>query len=113
MGTADGGEATRYLPRPPRYPIAAALEYRAASEAEWRRGTTVNISRSGILFRGEENLELKTILEMRILLSADMLGGEGAIVECWGPVIRQAPPDSADPRPGLAASFMRCRLRHD
>jgi PilZ domain len=58
------------IPRSRRYSVDAPLTFRMPGELEWSYATIVNMSRSGILFRTKKPLQVKTILEMRIILSA-------------------------------------------
>jgi hypothetical protein len=39
-----------------RFPIATSLVFRGQGESEWRTGSTVNFSHSGVLFRADEPL---------------------------------------------------------
>src|SRR5581483_1087399 len=43
--------------RAQRFNLHLPLRYRKLGEQSWRKGTTENISRSGLLFRGEEVLQ--------------------------------------------------------
>jgi hypothetical protein len=107
-----GRDPGSHRPRPPRFPIAAPLQYRKSGEEAWHQGLTENISRSGVLFRAEENLAPDTVLEMRIVFPAELTGGAPTRVVCWGPVVRQASPSPADNRPILAAAIVRYQYTH-
>lgn len=74
--------------RPQRFYIGAVLHYRVHGERHWRQGTTENISNSGVLFRGEEAVELQKAIEMGILLPTRKPGDAGAKVFCRGVVVR-------------------------
>ena len=102
-----------YQLRPGRFPIQTPLHYRKSGELEWHRGTTINISRSGVLFRADHDLEPETVLEMRIVFPAEVTGEAPARVLCWGPVVRKEPPADAGSRPALAAAIVRYRFSHD
>ena len=98
------------VPRARRFPIEAPLRYRESGGSAWIEGTTVNISRSGVLFWAATDLEARTLLEMQIRFPTEITGGLPANVVCWGPVVRSEQPEPPDPRPKLAASIVRYRL---
>ena len=101
------------IPRAERFPIRAPLRYRESGQATWSEGTTVNISRSGVLFSAEREIEPKTLLEVRILFPADNIGENPANVICWGPVVRAEPPKLHDRQPELAVSILRYRFTRE
>jgi hypothetical protein len=72
-----------------RYPIKAPIHFRAWGKFEWQEGMTVNISRSGVLFETQVELELGTIVAMRIVLPLDIRKGSTRTVQCWGRVARK------------------------
>jgi hypothetical protein len=106
-------EERAYAPRAERFPIRTPLRYRESGQAAWSEGTTVNISRSGVLFCAEKKIEPKTLLELRILFPADIVGENPANVICWGPVVRSEPPKFHNRQPGLAVSILRYRFTRE
>ena len=102
-----------YPLRPGRFPIRTPLHFRKSGELEWHKGTTINISRSGVFFRADHDLEPKTVLEMRIVFPAEITGDAPTKVVCWGPVVRREPPAFVDGRPALAAAIFGYRYCHD
>ena len=87
-----------------RFPIQTQLRYRQSGTTEWNETTTVNISRSGVLFQTSEVLPVDTILEMQILFPARATRGVPSNVICRGPVIRTEPSLAA-------AAILHYRLR--
>jgi len=79
-------------PRAQRFPIQTPVRYRSSGEPDWSQGDTINISRSGVLFHFEKELEPGTMLEMRIVFPSELTGGAPASVVCWGPVVRKEGP---------------------
>ncbi len=106
-------ERREHRPRAERFPIRTPLRYREGGQADWNEGTTVNISRSGVLFSAEKNVEPKTVLELRIMFPAEVIGGVPANVVCWGPVVRTQPNQLPDQRPELAVAIHRYRLTRE
>jgi hypothetical protein len=89
-----------------RYPLQLPLRYRSIGDQTWSTGTTTNISRSGVLFRGEKPIDIETEIEMDIVLSAMSAGAD---VVCRARVVR-AERAAADEAPILAAAFSNFRL---
>jgi hypothetical protein len=88
------------------------LRYRESGTIPWLKGSTVNISRTGILFQTEQDIPLHTALEMRI----EILPFSKMTLACRGPVVRKQDPLSSENRPALAAMIRACRLltkRHE
>jgi hypothetical protein len=49
-----------------RFPISVPLHYRKSGMSHWLDARTVNISRTGILFRTEEKIPEKSFLDIRV-----------------------------------------------
>lgn len=108
----DGGrEPTLFRPRAERFPIQMPVRYRESGQSSWSEGVTINISRSGVLFRGGKELQPRTMIEMQMLLPAEVTGDIPTKVVCHGPVVRTDPPAIEDPRPATAASIVHYRFR--
>jgi hypothetical protein len=103
-----------YIPRATRYPIQTPVRFRERGKADWQEGTTLNISRTGVLFQSEIDLPPKTLIEMQIALPHDIVGEPTANVLCWGPVVRtdQLITEKSG-QPALAAAILRYRFSHD
>ena len=91
--------------RAPRFAIRTSLSYRETGQTSWRQGRIENISRSGLLFRGEHALEPKTAVEMRFVLPVEVLGESAAEVVCEGTVVRAAPASATDTLHTVAATI--------
>ncbi len=96
-----------YVARAPRFPIEAKMQYREGGESAWHEGTTINISRSGVLFKSDRTLEPRKVLEMRIAFPPEFTGDSETGVLCWGPVVRQT-----DDPPAMAATIFHYRFQH-
>lgn len=85
--------------------------YRVKDEREWRQGRIENISRSGMLFRGEQLLEPDTPVELCFVLPVAVLGEAAAAqVICRGQIVRTVPPSGAESLPALAATILDYQL---
>jgi PilZ domain len=80
------------------------VKYRPTGATAWQDGRTENISRSGVLFRTEQPISLRTRIEFLIALPEEV-GGRSSAVLCLGRVVRTEPPKPDDPRPAIAATI--------
>ena len=93
-----------------RFGIQIRLRYRLNGESKWWKGTTENISRSGVLFRGEEFVEPNTPLELTFVLPKEMFGARAAEVICKGKVIWSERPRERGKLPSLATTISQYRI---
>ena len=100
-------------PRARRFPIQTPFEYRPSGDPEWLTGETVNISRSGVLFRAGKKLEPETMLEMHIVFPGEITGGDPVNVHCWGPVVRSDRLHGSESVPALAAAIVKYRFARE
>jgi len=56
-----------------RFPLAFDLQYRVAGQKEYRRGSTINLSSTGVLFRCAEPIPVNT--EVTVVISWPVLLG--------------------------------------
>jgi len=96
--------------RAQRYGIQIHLRYRLKGESKWWKGTTENMSRSGVLFRGEEFAEPKTPLELTFVLPKEISGARPAEVMCKGTVIWSERPREPGKLPSLATTISQYRI---
>jgi hypothetical protein len=80
----------------PRVPITTRVRYREPGDAEWIEGLTENISRSGILFRGQRIGEPRAALELIVTLPETGDGSAGRAL-CDGHIVRLVSPDGSGP----------------
>jgi len=96
--------------RAQRFGIQIHLRYRLNGESKWWKGTTENISRSGVLFRGEEFAERNTPLELSFVLPKEIFGVRPAEVICRGRVVWSERPREPGAMPALATTISHYRL---
>ena len=96
--------------RAQRFKIQMYLRYRVSGESKWRKGTTENVSSSGVLFRGEEFAAANTILDMRLALPDQIPGVPSAEVFCRAVVVRSERPKGTEAFPALATSISHYRF---
>ena len=100
--------------RAPRIPMQASVLIRRVGDSTWRRATTINISRTGVLLESD-GLLLEPHTPVEVMVSLPVLGdlatnrilGVGRIVRT-----SRSSPDGRNPV--MAAHLEQCRvLRHD
>jgi len=98
--------------RAQRFRLNLPLRYRIAGQPAWRKGTTRDISRSGLLFDAEEALQPNDRLEINLVLPVEIGGLSATEVFCKGQVVRAV--DSADTpaMPALAAKILQYHFHH-
>jgi hypothetical protein len=94
--------------RAPRLPLDLQVRYRPVGAARWHEGRVENISRSGVLFRATDLVDVDAPVEIILLLPVPPC--TGAIV-CRGRIVRTILPGGSEKRPGLAATISRYRFR--
>ena len=99
-----------HTPRANRFAMDLPLRYRSAHEDVWSYGITLNISASGVLFRGARALDRSTPMEMQVVLPADSLGG--ARILSRGAVVRHGVPDRQTDQHIVAVSIDAYDLVH-
>jgi PAS domain S-box-containing protein len=105
---AEGGPSAF---RARRFNLHIPLRYRPVGQQGWRKGTTENISRSGLLFRAEDVLQPNAQLEIDLVLPVEIAGLAATEVFCRGEVVRSV--DAGDSaRPVFAAKILRYQFQH-
>lgn len=64
------------------------MSYRRPHEEAWHAGSTINVSGSGVLFRGQEPLPPHVRVELRLALDAPAPGGGPQRLSCTGEIHR-------------------------
>ena len=98
--------------RAQRFNLHLPMKYRLLGEDGWHRGTTENISRSGLLFQAEEAIPATAQLEINLVLPAEIAGLAAAEVVCRGEIVRSVQGDSSQVHPALAAKILQYHFQH-
>ena len=106
--------AERKVPpfRARRFNLHLPLRYRPLGEENWRPGTTENISRSGLLFLAQELLSPNALLEISLVLPAEIAGLAATEVICRGEVVRSVEAQGHGVSPALAAKILQYHFQH-
>jgi hypothetical protein len=68
--------------RAPRFPLRMPLQYQKSGAPHWFEGKTLNISRTGILFRTDESVPKDATLDIRVEFPGKVT------FSCQGSVVR-------------------------
>ena len=110
MLDARGGVGPSEKARAQRFELQIPLRYRAGGEVDWHRGTTKNISRSGVLFQGEDWAEPRSHLELNLRLPRENGVDRAAELACRGTVTRSERSGSDEAGHLIAISISHYRL---
>jgi len=110
MPDAIGGVALNNKTRAQRFSLQFPLRYRTDSEGGWHRGTTRNISRSGMLFHGEDWAAPRTRIELTLVLPRQIGVERTAEVICQGMVMRSEQRANDEGGPLMAIQISHYRL---
>ncbi|MGA8618434.1 MAG: ATP-binding protein [Candidatus Sulfotelmatobacter sp.] len=100
------------LSRAQRFQLQLPLKYRRLDEEKWHDGKTRNISRSGLLFQAEDPLQPNVVLEINLVLPAEIAGLSPTEVVCRGEVVRTVAAAGEEMPPALAAKILQYRFQH-
>jgi len=98
--------------RAKRFNLQLPLKYRLLGELAWSKGTTENISRSGMLFRAEKVIQPQVQLEINLVLPPEITGLSTAEVVCRAEVVRALHSDKATMSPAVAARVFQYEFPH-
>ncbi len=111
---AAAAQGPRQLPssRAQRFQLHLPLKYRRIDEKNWHDGETRNISRSGLLFQAEDLLQPNVVLEINLVLPAEIAGLSPTEVVCRGEVVRTVQSAGDEMPPALAAKILQYHFQH-
>ena len=77
-----------WTPRARRLKLDVALRYRVNSTSTWYEGQVENLSQTGVLFQGPQELPVNALIEMVFEMPEEISGQKNRNVLCQGRVIR-------------------------
>src|SRR5712672_1026201 len=77
-----------WTPRARRLKLDVALRYRVNNTSTWYEGTIDNLSQTGLLFHGPQQLPVNALIEMVFEMPEEISGQKNSNVLCQGRVIR-------------------------
>jgi hypothetical protein len=102
-----------WVPRARRLKLDIELRYRVNRTSTWYEGIIENISQSGVLFSGPQQLPINALIEMVFEMPEEISGRKNSNVVCQGRVMRAK--DSVEAEEGkvvLAASIVDYKFIH-
>ncbi len=111
-----------WVPRARRLKLDIPLRYRVNRASTWHEGIIENISQSGVLFNGPQQLPVNALIEMVFEMPEEISGQKNSNVVCQGRVMRakdkpekDAPAkdvEQGEENSGLAASIVDYKFIH-
>jgi hypothetical protein len=111
-----------WVPRARRLRLDTPLRYRVNRTSTWFEGVIENLSQSGVLFHGPQQLPVNALIEMVFEMPEEISGQKNSNVVCQGRVMRAKNSSESNPeheRPeleegqvGLAASIVDYKFIH-
>jgi hypothetical protein len=101
----NGNKKPTWVPRARRLSLQTAVRYRPKGLGTWHEGTVENLSQSGVLLLGRQQLPDNTLVEMVFEMPEEISGQKNSTVLCQGRIIRRK--DIRDSESvGLAATIL-------
>ena len=102
-----------WVPRARRLKLDIPLRYRVNKTSTWYEGIIENISQSGVLFIGPQQLPINALIEMVFEMPEEISGQKNSNVVCQGRVMRaKDTPELDEGKIGLAASIVDYKFIH-
>ena len=102
-----------WTPRARRLKLDLALRYRVNSTSTWHEGSVENLSQTGILFHGPQQLPVNALIEMVFEMPEEISGQKNSNVVCQGRVMRtNEAKQEENIFSGLAASIVDYKFIH-
>ena len=101
------------MPRARRLQSKLPLRYRGKNLSTWYEGLIQNISQSGVLFHGPQQLPTNALVELIFEMPEEISGQKNSNVLCQGRLIRiKDAVDNIEDAFGLAASILDYKFLH-
>lgn len=101
-----------WVPRARRLKLDTPVRYRVKNLGTWSEGVIENISQSGVLFRGPEQLPENSLVEMVFEMPEEISGQKNSNVLCQARLIRSKETRDSEAGFGLAAAILDYKFIH-
>jgi len=109
----SGQKQTTWMPRARRLKSDLPIRYRGKNLSTWYEGVIQNISQSGVLFHGPQQLPANALVEMIFEMPEEISGQKNRSVLCQGRLIRTKDAvDKTEDSNELAASILDYKFLH-
>ena len=101
-----------WVPRARRLKLDTPVRYRVKNLGGWYEGIIDNLSQSGVLIRGPQQLPANTLIEMVFEMPEEISGQMNSSVLCQARITRSKEPKAQEEIIGLAASILDYKFLH-
>jgi hypothetical protein len=109
----SGQKKPTWMPRARRLKLNLPIRYRGKNLSTWYEGTVQNISQSGLMFSGPQQLPSNALVEMIFEMPEEISGQKNSNVLCQGRLIRvKDAVENTEVAFGLAASILDYKFLH-
>jgi len=109
-----GQKQITWMPRARRLKSDLPIRYRGKNLSTWYEGVIQNISQSGVLFHGPQQLPANALVEMIFEMPEEISGQKNRSVLCQGRLIRiRDAVDNVEDAFGLVASILDYKFLHN
>ena len=108
----SGQKQPTWVPRARRLKLDLPIRYRVKNLSTWYEGMVENISQSGVLFHGPQQLPNNALVEMVFEMPEEISGQKNSNVLCQGRLIRSKQVHHTEESFGLAASILDYKFLH-
>jgi len=109
----SGKKQATWMPRARRLKLNLPLRYRGKNLSTWYEGAIQNISQSGLMFSGPQQLPANALVELIFEMPEEISGQKNSNVLCQGRLIRvKDAVDNTEDAFGLAASILDYKFLH-
>ncbi len=110
----SGQKQPTWMPRARRLKLNSPVRYRGKNLSTWYEGTIQNISQSGVMFYGPQQLPANALVEMIFEMPEEISGQKNSNVLCQGRLIRvKDAVENVEDAFGLAASILDYKFLHN
>jgi hypothetical protein len=95
-----------WVPRARRLKLDGPIRFRVKNLSTWFEGVIQNISQSGVLFNGPQQLPANALIEMVFEMPEEISGQKNSTVLCQGRLIRSKEVQATEEGSVLAASIL-------
>jgi len=108
-----GQKKPTWMPRARRLKLDSPIRYRGKNLSTWYEGVIQNISQSGVMFHGPQQLPANALVELIFEMPEEISGQKNSSVLCQGRLIRiKDAVDNTEDAFGLAASILDYKFLH-
>jgi hypothetical protein len=110
--TRSHSKKPTWVPRARRLKLDSPLRYRVKNLGSWYEGVIENLSQSGVLLHGPQQLPANTLIEMVFEMPEEISGQKNSNVLCQARITRAREPKNAGEIVTLAASILDYKFLH-